>query len=241
MSEIRRFGVLLKRPDRALRFARAACDVAQTPPILCASIGRVGSTLSWDALIRSRARALLGAYHPTDWRRISAMRWDLKGARLAAGRVYKTHDFPHDLALDRPMRILFLFGRPSDVVLSVLRCRATEGAAWIADHLRHMHSRDGLDMIFDRDVLRIEEQVDAWFALRGADILCLKYDVLWERREMLSEFVGFDVTLPPRTPRGVTDLDPDLVARVRSAYARLDAKVAALPDHQLIREGVQPR
>ena len=238
MSEIRRLGVLLKRPGRALRFARLA---GKAPPILCASIGRVGSTLSWDALIRSRARAMLGAYHPTDWRRISAMRWDLKGARLKAGRVYKTHDFPYDLALDRPMRILFLYGRPSDVVLSVLRCRETEGAAWISDHLRHMHSSGGLDMIFARDVLRIEEQIDAWLALRGADVLCLKYDALWDRRGILSDFVGFDVALPPRKARDVIDLDPDLVARVRDAYARLDAKVAALPDHQMIREGVQPR
>jgi hypothetical protein len=235
MSEIRRLGVLLKQPARALRYARLAGDA---PPILCASIGRVGSTLSWDALIRSRAHAMLGAYHPTDWRRISAMRWNLKGARLKAGRVYKTHDFPDDLAFDRPMRILFLFGRPSDVVLSVLRCRETEGEAWIADHLRHMHSSGRIDEILDRDVLRIEEQIDAWFALRGADILCLKYDALWERRDMLSDFVGFDVALPARKARDVVDLDADLVARVRDAYARLDAKVDALPDHQLVREGV---
>lgn len=226
---------MLKQPARAYRFARLA---GNAPPILCASIGRVGSTLSWDALIRSRAHAMLGAWHPTDWRRISAMRWDLKGARLKAGRVYKTHDFPHGLALDQPMRILFLFGRPSDVVLSVLRCRETEGEAWIADHLRHMHASGGLDLIFERDVLRIEEQIDAWLALRGADILCLKYEALWEGRAMLGDFVGFDVALPLRTTRGVGDLDPDLVARVRTAYARLDAKVAALPDHQLIREGV---
>jgi hypothetical protein len=226
---------MLKQPVRAYRFARLA---GGTPPILCASIGRVGSTLSWDALIRSRARFMLGAWHPTDWRRISAMRWDLKGARLKPGRVYKTHDFPGDLPFDQPMCILFLFGRPSDVVLSVLRCRETEGAAWITDHLRHMHASGGLDQILQRDVLRIEEQIDAWLALRGADILCLKYDALWARREMLSDFVGFDVALPPQATRGISGLDPDLVARVRDAYARLDTKVAALPDHQLIREGV---
>jgi len=235
LSEIRRLGVLVKRPARAYRFARLTGDA---PPILCASIGRVGSTLSWDALIRSRARAMLGTYHPTDWRRISAMRWNLKGARLKPGRVYKTHDFPYDLAVDRPMRILFLFGRPSDVVLSVLRCRETQGEAWIADHLRHMHASGGLGEIFERDVLRLEEQIDAWLALRGADVLCLKYDALWEQHAMLSEFVGFDVALPPRTARDVADIDLAIVARVREAYARFDAKVAALPDHQLIREGL---
>jgi hypothetical protein len=194
--------------------------------------------VSWDALIRSRACAILGAYHPTDWRRISAMRWDLKGARLAPGRVYKTHDLPDHLKLDRPLRILFLFGCPSDVVLSVLRCRETKGAAWIADHLRHMHSEGGLDEIFHRDVLRIEEQIDAWLALRGADILCLKYDAMWEQHDILSDFVGFDVALPPRKSRDVIDLDPDLVARVRQAYVSLDRKVAALPDCQLIRDGI---
>jgi hypothetical protein len=124
------------------------------------------------------------------------------------------------------------------VVLSVLRCRETEGEAWIAEHLRHMHSREGLEAILEREVLRLEEQIDAWLALRGADILSLKYDALWDRCAMLGEFVGFDVALPARAARSVAVLDPNLIARVREAYAMFDARVAALPDHQLIREGI---
>jgi hypothetical protein len=61
-------------------------------------------------------------------------------------------------------------------------------------------------------ILLFEEQ-------RGRRILCLKYDVLWERRDMLSEFVGFDVPLPPRTSRGVPRSRSDLVARARDEAA----------------------
>ncbi len=239
MTAAKRLAMLLKDPARTLRYARATADRRRTPPILCPSIGRVGSTLLWQALVSSRARSVLGRYHPTDWLRISRMRWRLRHARFPRGTVTKTHDLPYDLKVQGPLNIVFLFGRPSDVVLSVLRCRESKGQAWIDDHLRHMNAAGRLDDVLDRDVLRLEEQVDAWLALRGVNILSLKYETLWENCDRLSAFVGYEVRLPDRSERGFDDLDPATVARARATYAALDAQVAALPDYQLIREGVQ--
>jgi hypothetical protein len=239
MTSLKQWLAVLRSGPRAVRLAIATRNARATPPILSPSIGRVGSTMLWQALVSSRARALLGSYRSSDWRLISAMRWSLRGARFQPGTVCKTHDFPDDLATSGPLRIVFLFGRPSDVVLSVLRCRDTKGLAWISDHLSHMHARGGLDEILDRDVLRLEEQVDAWLAVRGFDILCLKYEALWENRQVLNDFVGFDVVLPARVERDFPDLDPAIVRRARETYAALDRKIAALPDHQLVMEGVR--
>jgi hypothetical protein len=40
--------------------------------------------------------------------------------------------------------------------------------------------------------------------------------------------------LPPRRDRATDDLDPAIVTLARSSYARLDAKVAALPLCEII-------
>lgn len=226
---------ILRDPLRHARFMLRTGSRSASPPILCPSIGRVGSTLLWQSLVTSRARAMLGDYRPSDWKRVSRSEWDLANARFTAGTVCKTHDFPYALDLSQPLRIVFLFGRPSDVVLSVLRCEQTKGMDWIEDHLRHMHAREPYHRIADQDVLRLEEQVDAWRALRGADIVCLSYDKLWDNRLLLEDFVGFPVRLPPRIERSFDDLPAETVSRVRASYAALDGRIGALPGSQIIR------
>lgn len=188
----------------------------------------------WNALVKGRAQDLLGSYHPSDRGRIGRMAWDLAGRRFERGTVCKTHDFPHALSLDRPLRIVFLYGRPSDVVLSVLRCHREMGAAWIEDHLRHMHANGRFEEIIDQDMLRLEEQIEAWLSLRGADVLSLNYDGLWEHGHMLDSFVGFPVTLPGRIERQFDDIAGETVRRVRDRYADLDRKIAMLPPCQLV-------
>jgi hypothetical protein len=226
---MRRFASLASDPARTLRYAWGTRDAIIVPPILSPSVGRVGSTMLWQALVKGRARAILGEYTQSDWLRVSRMCWDLAGQQFKPGTVIKSHDFPYQLEAHGPLKIVFLFGRPSDVVLSVMRCQRTEGDAWIADHLRHLHADGTLEHALDRDVFRIEEQIDAWHAKTGFDILCLNYAGLWENLAALSAFVGYEVTLPEQRERGYDDLDPAVVARVRNNYAQQDEKVAALP------------
>lgn len=227
---------ILREPIRSIRFAAVTASAASNPPILCPSIGRVGSTMLWKALVQSRAQALLGNYRPGDWSRISRMAWDLAGQHFDSGTICKTHDFPYELNLEQPLRIVFLFGRPSDVILSVLRCHREMGAVWTEDHLRHMHARGQFEDIIDHDALRLEEQIEAWLSLRGADVLCLNYGALWEHARMLDSFVGFSVTLPDRIERQFDDIASETVRRVRQTYAHLDGRIAKLPSFQLVRK-----
>lgn len=225
---------MAQNPRRSAAFLRACRHAERAVPIISASIGRVGSTLTWNALVRGRARDLLGGYQPVDWRLVSDTCWDLDRYRPRNGTVCKTHDLPHGLAARHDAKIVFLHGRPSDAALSIHRCLSTEGSAWVADHFRHMHADGGIDDLLVRDVMRIEEQIDAWRAVRGRRILCLGYDGLWDHVDVLSDFVGFPVVLPPRRDRETNDLDPEIVTLARSSYARLDAKVAALPLCEII-------
>lgn len=226
---------LAAHPRRTLQFALACGDKAKSTPILSASIGRVGSTLTWQALVRSRARDLLGSYQGIDWRIISDTCWDLEDYQPRRGRVCKTHDFPDRLGVRQDLKIVFLFGPPSDAALSVYRCMTSEGPAWIADHFRHMHANGAFEDLLKRDVLRMEEQIDAWHHVSRHSVLCLNYTALWDNVDILSEYVGFRVELPQRRDRGFDDIDPALRDLAKATYAKVDAKVANLPSYTIIR------
>ena len=226
---VRRFQHMVRHPRRTAQFARSARADRGAVAILSASIGRVGSTLTWQALVRSRAAHLMGSYRPIDWRLVSDTCWDLAGYRPRPGTVCKTHDFPYALDPRHRLRSVFLFGRPSDAALSVYRCIATEGMEWVEDHFRHMHANGPVAALLDRDVLRMEEQIEAWRGVTDRDVLCLSYDGLWQHVDALSDFVGFRVNLPARRDRQWDDLPPDVVAHARERYRHLDDEVARLP------------
>ena len=93
-----------------------------------------------------------------------------------------------------------------------------------------MHANGSYGELIHRDVLRLGEQIDAWCSLRDVDLLALKYESLWENLDLLGNFVGFPVELPPRKERDFSDLPLEIVAAVRNTYRQLDEKVASLPD-----------
>lgn len=225
---------VLNHPRRVLQYTAACMRSGNTDPVLSASIGRVGSTILWQALVRSRAKHLMGSYLPIDWPIVSHGCWDLHAYRPRRGSICKTHDFPYDLSARHRLRTIFLFGTPSDAALSVYRCMESEGPDWIDDHFAHMHADGGFDALLKRDVLRMEEQIDAWRSVTSRKVLCLNYSALWDNVDLLSDFIGFPVSLPVKKERSFDTLPPELVAQARQAYARLDAKVAALPVCEII-------
>lgn len=175
---------------------------------------------------------MLGSYRRADQGLIAGECWDLSRACLGRGTVVKTHDLPDRLAPPPALKIVFLFGRPSDVVLSVLRCAETKGAAWIAEHFAHMRATGPFERIADEDVLGIGAQIAGWTGFRGADVFSVRYEALWDAAGALGDFLGFQVELPPRLERDATPLDAHVIARVRESYAALDALADALAPWQ---------
>jgi hypothetical protein len=200
-------------------------------PILCSSIGRNGSKLLFQSLYRGRARALLGFDRFVGRRLFVEGAWDLKGMRFRHGCLYKTHDLPYDLVASPSLRVVFLFGCPSDSVLSVVRCHETKGAGWVDRHFAHLHADGPYDELLHRDVLRLGEHIDAWRAVGNADVLGLRYETLWDHARVLSDFVGFPVQLPARKVRSFADMSPHTVALARASYEDLDMRVSRLPDY----------
>jgi len=196
------------------RFLKRPTDA----PIIVASMGRAGSTLVYHA-IRKKCR------NPRDRKFIET----LAGATFERGTVYKTHDFP-DALQGQDVKVVFLYSSASDSAKSVYNCRETKGAKWIEQHLRHLKSSDSIGDLFNKDILRIGDQIDAWTTCTHTPVLGLRYETLWENVDVLREFTGLRIRLPKKESREPKNLPAELEAKCHEAYAALDARIAAMPD-----------
>lgn len=212
-------------------FLRAILPSMQ-PPILVASMGRSGSTLVYSSLVEGMSAKRFGQQSHWLHGLVRDTAWRLAGKRFCNGRVYKTHDFPYELAPgDRPL-IVFLFGSASDAARSVMRCDTIYGREWIDVHFEHLSADGHLEEIPERDVLRFGEQLDAWLACESVPVLALRYEDLWTSgaEAMLTRFVGFQVRLPMRRARGSAGMElGDTGVQLTATYDELDARLAALP------------
>jgi hypothetical protein len=217
-------------PRRWIKNALQQSIPTQYDPIIVASMGRSGSTLVYEALCKGLARARFDALQGFGLKIVGDVDWNLSGP-MTPGVVYKTHALSHELPRGCKARVVFVFSSASDAALSVFACYDRYGADWIAEHFDHMRADGGFEQLGERDVLCMERQIDGWFALDHANVLCLRYERLWENAEALSDFVGFPVVLPERKPRFSRQCVDEVTAKKFSAtYRQLDEKIAALPD-----------
>lgn len=215
---------------RWLKRTLQRCMPSRYHAVVVASMGRSGSTLVYDAIADGMAMARFGRSSGAARRIVRDIAWDLDMCALTPGVVYKTHALAEELPSHRPCKIVFVFGPASDAAISVLSCDRRHGPDWTAEHFRHMRARGSLEELARRDVLRFEEQIDGWLGRSGSMVLALRYDGLWSHADTLSDFVGFPVRFPARRLRNsLGDVEAVTIERIRSCYARLDARIAALP------------
>ncbi len=220
-------------PTKKIRaFAREVIKSAlpsTTEPILVASMGRSGSTVAYEALVKAYAAKRLGGILKPWPGFVRDQAWDLKGFEFANGRAYKTHDFP---GAGLGIKTVFLFGRASDAARSVINCKTTYGPEWIESHLTHLKAEGPFEDIPTSDVLRLKEQITAWAWYEGAPILCLKYEDLWSDRSQraLSAFAGLKVELPPKRERASKgQISAEIEAQLSKTYGELDRMIDEMP------------
>lgn len=198
-------------------------------------MGRAGSTLVHDALCSALAAVRFPYAQRMGRQIVRGYAWSLGDTQLRNGVVYKTHALARELPSDSKARVIFLYGKASDTVVSVLSCKERYGAGWIDAHFEHMRARGPLEELTTKDVLRLEEQLDGWLSARGHPVLGLRYETLWDNVGILSAFVGFPVTLPPKMPRASTHtIEEAAQSVVVRSYAALDERIDALPDYVLV-------
>ena len=143
------------------------------------------------------------------------------------GIVHKTHLYPTQYPDN--CKVIFTFGDPLDIILSVVRKSKTEGY-WGPAHFKNLDANwEEFGDIFIRDVLKLENMFDSFYKSQTCDIMCLRYETLWENEDKISEFLGFDFKLPGRKTRESKNLRQSLTDEqiniFNSGYSSLIEKI----------------
>lgn len=221
---------------KGIATALARCTPATHPAVMVASMGRSGSTLVHNATVRGMAKARFGSLWRFGEEGVRGWAFKPEHTEFRAGVVYKTHALRESVPDDANVRVIFVFGTASTAVLSVLSIADRFSPEWVSAHFDNMNAQGTLTELPTRDVLRLEEQIDSWHTPGPQDVLAVKYDTLWTNVDAISDFVGYEVRLPPRRPRAKpADRAAALASEVKQTYKRLDEKIQALPDLTLVR------
>ncbi len=191
---------------------------ARSQSVVVAGLGRCGTTLVQRAFVQH-------GFRPHN-QFVNDLGTELTGP---AGTVYKTHHYPPD-SLPENVRLIFMFGNPMNIALSVHR-RINK---WGRDHHDHLGS-DGFvsnDSVIGSDTLQLSRLFDAWYRPQGFGFMTIRYESLYEPpvRAALNDYVGFDVPLASRRARE-TDWEshPDS-SLLLETYGELAARIDQAED-----------
>ena len=153
----------------------------------------------------------------------------------------KTHLFPdaqcsiEGKKIDSSYRVVFLFGDPVLSVISTYRtCNQSE--QWMLAHAKHCDCNKEISEIdiINRDDFHYERMFDEWTTTDKFEVLCLRYETLYENIDILETFVGRKLNLPPWKKRQTTynDVSPEVLNKIKETYAALINKVNKFPDYK---------
>jgi hypothetical protein len=213
---------------------------AGLPAIICASPGRSGSTLLFEAIGDAIARKRAPLFHRHARRTFRDAAWELDRCQLREGVVYKTHDLPTSLRKTENLRAVFIYGPPSEALLSVLDCERRLGREWVAEHLRHLRMPQATDLM-SRDAIGFENQMRLWSQEERFPVLCVNYEKLWDNIGKIGSFLNLDVDLPERRERRDKAIYGDRAIKADLIYKNIKHKFDDLPEVFLSKNGMWSR
>lgn len=199
-------------------------------PVVVASTGRCGSTLLAHAIAASRFKKRLGllpASLRTFFQELAVAYLDrMPNIAKASAPVLKTHDL-YQKAFSDKAKFIFIFGDPLEAAQSVAQMEEKHGLIWVEKHIYHLQGNGTPHDLFHKDILNYENQIRLWSQAEGAFLV--HFDELWDKSAQLSEFLGFDVTLPERRKRSTKPepqkYDRGLFDRLKTLETELRSKI----------------
>lgn len=204
--------------------------------VLLASMGRSGSTVLFESAVSTMHEGR-DRFFSTRRSLSQDFVWTLKNARFETGKVYKTHDFPDHLEAPDHLKVIYVFGDPLDIVRSVLSCEEKRGIAWIEEHFLHLKAAfEDYAHIFDKDVLRMGDQIDAWLRPQKFRLLTVKYDAIWEHEQGIADFLELPIKLPVRQPRESSDvtISAEQMRKFEATYSEQIERIAKAPAFRIL-------
>ena len=96
--------------------------------------------------------------------------------------------------------------------VSVALQRESLGEAWVVQHICNLRGSGQVSELFSKDVLNYEGQINSW---SESPSLKLHYPTYWNQQRSISEYLGFELCLPPYHLR---DACSGIVERFKSEY-----------------------
>lgn len=138
--------------------------------------------------------------------------------------VCKTHDL-YENPPNGKYAYIFIYGDPLESVASVEKMVEKHGKDWFRRHQWHLKADGPYEALYDRDVLNYEGQLLSWLSETRNDTFCVEFDDLWMMSKKLSDFVGFNVVLPPRRRRNSMPKPPSQERQIFSHLRALKNKL----------------
>jgi hypothetical protein len=182
----------------------------EIPCVVVGSTGRCGSSMVVDVIadeiIQKNKmtnltieiqilKKILTTFEP----RFCKDTFDLRG-------VVKTHDFPlsdeNNFLKGKNVKFIFLWGDSYLAALSVQGQIQKRGIEWFNAHQFNLRGSGSVEKLLTSDVLGFAEKVERWkeFSLIR-DCFVVNYDNLWREQNRISDYLGFELKLPPKVLR----------------------------------------
>tara|TARA_Y100001963_G_scaffold151000_1_gene233090 strand:- start:305 stop:1105 length:801 start_codon:yes stop_codon:yes gene_type:complete len=203
------------------------------PLVYVVSPGASGSSCLYKALEATQNKKfpiIKSHSYPTKWRGRNCLKYCVKG-----GRMWELK--PLD-------KIIYLFAHPLSIVnsfyvkISADREAWSEGTPHYVDYLECDVEESFLNMFMDKDVLQLGKHLRKWWRPQSADIMCIKYEKLFDYKDEIENFISagrveYTFTLPPWRKRNTHWKNNPEAPKLVQTYAPLVEEYEKKPDYEI--------
>lgn len=166
-------------------------------PILVASLGRSGSTMICESIIRGKCEAIGLTYR--EWMLFEPA-WIPGEVTFRPGGVYKTHFYKR--GIPENTKIVFVYDDAYQIVGSLLTKLWKGEQDWLMVHGRHLTGRAvSVEKMIAEDVFKLRDNFLSWTSKEYPNVFYVHYDDIWSRKVEIENFLDIKLSMPKREHR----------------------------------------
>ena len=206
-------------------------DNPRSSTVWVVSPGNSGSSLLCDSVRKSSYLTTMKSHSfPIKWRSKSCIKGSCHGG--------------HMWEIEESDKIIYLYSHPLNIVLSFCEKINSDYTTWMqglphyVEFLECDTDEDFNDNYLFKDVLNLERHLDKWWRQNDFDILCVKYEKLYECQDIIEKFIGNSVEEnhlnlhPYRSRKTDWEKHPNK-GQLLQTYASVIEKFEQRPDYEL--------
>lgn len=192
--------------------------------IIIAGLGRCGTTVVQKSIKKSckvkSSRVFIDSFNMCP--------------SLQKNQLYKTHAFPAQYELPDHVKVIFLFGNPMDIVLSVNNKFNTNRLKLHYHHLESPYYKEHYNIIH-QDTLQLEKQFKAWHQKQKFDFCSIKYETLFSSatQNKLNDYLGFKIKFPKFAKRKNDWTKDEQKSSLEKTYGNLNQQILKADNFKL--------